>query len=98
MKLLIGFILSGVLFYSCCDVSCQRQRYAEKLIERIEDFQQIHQRLPNSVRELGFKESEQSKAYYEKTGDHQYQVWYGTSLGRSMVYRSERKKWLESGD
>ncbi|MFY0628633.1 MAG: hypothetical protein JXR07_20210 [Reichenbachiella sp.] len=80
---LLTYLLSG-----CCNLQYERQKYAETIIERIEDYKTKKNQLPTSVSEIGFIESEDSPAFYEQTTDSTYIVWYGLSLGESRTYNS----------
>lgn len=79
-----------------CTIENNRKSYAEMLIEKVEEFEKKHKRLPNSISEFGLKEKEDSPAYYQKTSDSTYIVWYGLSLGESNIYHSHTKKWDSS--
>lgn len=70
---------------------CQRENYAQELVTRVEDYKQENKKLPVSVEELGLEDVENTMAFNEKTSDSTYIIWYGTSLGSSLVYRSETK-------
>ncbi len=62
------------------------------VIQNIEDFRQKKGRLPNSLDELGIHDDE---LFYNKWDSVNYMVWYGTSLGESVTYYSDTKKWEE---
>lgn len=82
---------------SCCDDNCQCQKYAEIMIQKIDSFESTHKRLPEDVLEIGLIEKLDSPAFYQKTGDTTYMIWYGLGLGSSMVYYSTTKTWREEG-
>jgi len=65
-----------------------------EIIQRIEAFKSNQKRLPNSLSEVGIGEEE---LFYNKYDSIHYIVWYGTSLGESVTYYSDSKKW-EEGD
>ena len=81
---------------SCCDLFCERRKYAESLIEKIEEFKIENGKLPENVTEIGLKESSESPAYYSKINDSTYTVWYAIGF-ESNVYYSNTKKWREEG-
>lgn len=71
-----------------------RRVRADDLVRRIEAFQAEHGRLPAGLAELGEREHESGPLYYTRDPDGQrYIVWYGTTLGESMVWDSARRAW-----
>jgi len=63
------------------------------LILKIEEFILLHHRLPDNLAEINLTETESDKAFYKKTDNGCYIVWYGLAVGQSMIYSSETKKW-----
>ncbi|WP_276168314.1 hypothetical protein [Zobellia alginiliquefaciens] len=93
-KILTIVLLIGL--YSC-EFKNDRKEYAEMLIEKVEKFKKINNRLPKDVTELGLTEKMNSPAFYQMETDSTYMVWYGLSVGESKVFRSSTKKWTEEG-
>lgn len=60
------------------------------IIQNIEDFRQKKGRLPNSLVELEIYDDE---LFYNKWDTTNYILWYGTSLGESVTYYSDSRKW-----
>lgn len=74
----------------------REQRLTEQgnaLIERIESFQKVTHRLPESLKELGLEEKMEGPLYYQKVSAERYMVYFGTTVGESMIYRSEQRSW-----
>lgn len=94
IKILTFILLFGL---NSCEFNNEQQEYAEMLIEKIEIFKQVNNRLPKDVSELGLTEKMDSPAFYQIQTDSTYMVWYGLSVGESKVYRSSTKKWTEEG-
>jgi hypothetical protein len=67
-------------------------KVATQVIERVETFRRAHGQLPASLQDVGFSDPD-LKVFYQKTTDQEYRVWFGTWLGESEVYDSERKQW-----
>ncbi|MCB9703291.1 MAG: hypothetical protein H6711_15455 [Myxococcales bacterium] len=63
------------------------------LIERIEAFRRVHHRLPDSLAELGIVETEEGPLYYQRLTVDDYTLHFGTALGDSRIYRSDRQTW-----
>ena len=89
-------VLSILLLMEAACTTSDKQAQAERMVEKIELFRAENKRLPESVEELGFEESEQGPVYYRKRNDEHYEVWYGTSLGESVTYLSDQKAWRRS--
>lgn len=74
----------------------REQRLTEQgntLIERIASFQKATHRLPESLRELGLEVKMEGPLYYQKVSAEHYIVYFGTTVGESMIYRSEKRAW-----
>jgi hypothetical protein len=65
------------------------------IIVKIELFKKKNGKLPDQLSDLGIKETEQGPIYYEKRDSINYTVSFGTSMGESMIYYSDSKKWEE---
>lgn len=87
------FILFLFFALHSCSYYGERQAYADMLIEKIEKFRKQNKRLPKNVSELGLIEEMDSPAFYQLENDTNYYVWYGLSVGESIVYRSSTKEW-----
>jgi len=67
------------------------------LVEKIETFRVKHNRLPNSLEEIGLEERDGIDViYYDKRDGLNYTISFGTSLGESKFYYSDNKKWEDS--
>ena len=83
--------------FSSCDSEPDREEYAKMIIRKVERFEIDNNRLPKNVYEIGVTEMEDSPAFYEKTSDSTFIVWYGLSLGESKTYHSETQEWNIGG-
>ena len=94
MRLTIALIvLVSALLFGC---RIREQRLTEQgnaLIERIDAFQKATHRLPESLKELGLEETMEGPLYYQKVSAERYMVHFGTTVGESMIYRSEKRSW-----
>lgn len=93
-KLLYIFLL--ILLNSCCDTFCEREKYAKSLIQKVENYKIEFGLYPENLEVFNIKESEDSPAFYEKTSDSTYIIWYGLGF-ESKVYNSKTKKWKIEG-
>ena len=69
------------------------KKEASELVIKIESFRKHNGRLPESLSELGIKETEEGPLYYDKQDSINYNLSFGTSLGESETYHSDSKKW-----
>ena len=99
MKRLFKIIIVAIfiVFYGCCGMICKRESNAQLMIQKVEEYKSTNGQLPTDIAELGLEFELENEAYYEILTDSTYSVWYGTSLGVSMVYYSESKTWKEEG-
>jgi hypothetical protein len=65
---------------------------SEDMIQRIEDFRRRQGWLPASLVEIGMRPSEVCPCY-RLTSASNYEVWFGTVLGESLIYDSETRAW-----
>ena len=72
------------------------------IVKKIDYFQNTYSRLPNDeefnkiIKELGYK-GDESCPCYNKVSENEYDLWFGLSLGESMVYNSKTKQWSKQG-
>ena len=79
--------------YNFCGNSDERIKAGNEIIGKIEDFRKEKGRLPVSLSEIGIEEKEEGPIYYDRKSETRYILWFGTSLGESVTYDSETKKW-----
>jgi hypothetical protein len=63
------------------------------LVLNIEKFRREQGRLPGSVEELAITDADTLRLFYAKCSESRYIVWFGTTLGESMTYTSETRRW-----
>lgn len=93
---LIFLLILSFSILSCCDTFGERENYAHELIQKVEKFKNTNNRLPNDSSELGITENENSKAFYLKKTNAEFEIWYAIGF-ESMIYNSKTKKWREEG-
>jgi type II secretory pathway pseudopilin PulG len=96
-KILIILILVGILvvsfFYFRNEKDQQMIFRGNIIIQKIEDFKRNKGYLPNSLNDIGINDNE---LFYNKWDSVHYMIWYGTTLGESVTYYSDSKKWEDS--
>lgn len=90
IQILIIILFCGIIG---CVSENDKQKYAEMIIEKVENFKNENSHLPKNVSEIGLTESEKSFAFYQKETDSSFTVWYGLGVGESNIYLSSTKKW-----
>ena len=67
-------------------------RTGNEIVSRVEAFQKVHGHLPETLKEIGVDNPDLG-VFYIRISDHEYCVWFGTTLGESEVFDSRIKKW-----
>jgi hypothetical protein len=67
-------------------------KQANEIIQKVERYIKKNGVLPNSLEDIGEKTTMEGP-FYNKIDSKEYEVWFGTYLGESCVYRSKTKKW-----
>ncbi|TXK74423.1 hypothetical protein [Mesonia sp. K4-1] len=89
MKKLIILIIS--LFLISCDNNEKMIDIGNDIIDKIENYKKEYNKLPSNLEQLELKNLN-SSFHYEKN-DGKYVLWFGTTVGESMYYYSDLKKW-----
>lgn len=63
-----------------------------QIVSRVNVFRMSHNRLPETLNELGVDDRD-LKIFYRKVSNDEYCVWFGTTLGDSEIYNSRTKRW-----
>ena len=100
-RILLGLAVAAILYVAAAwfdvlpDRFLYRERFAagEEVIERVERYRQQHGNLPESLHESGMEERLDGPVYYTRRDSERYEVWFGTTLGESITYRSDREVW-----
>jgi len=98
--LLISFILFFI--FGCNSDTDNTIKDYNVIVKKLYYFQNTYSRLPNDeefykiIKELGYK-GDESCPCYNKVSENEYDLWFGLSLGESMVYNSKSKKWSKQG-
>ena len=73
-------------------------REGDVIVKKIEQYQSVKHRLPNTLTDIGITEKDESNPplYYEKRDSIHYTVSFGISLDESKIYYSDTKKWEDS--
>jgi|SRR6185437_4546566 len=73
----------------------QLKERGDSIAAKINQFKKDKGYLPNSLDDIGIKETEEGPLYYGKEDSTQYIIWFGTTLGKSCIYYSKTNKWTE---
>jgi regulatory protein YycI of two-component signal transduction system YycFG len=94
--IIMVIIVIGILvfvFYMRKEEENSLHELGKITIQKIENFRDNNKRLPNSLSELGIIEKEEGPIYYSKIDSNRYVIWFGTTLGESQTYDSEKRNW-----
>lgn len=89
----IALLIAVIIVLSCNFREQNLRNEGNQFIAKIESFKKDKNRLPNSLKNVGIEEKEEGPVYYLKTSETTYKVWFGTSLGESVTYDSEKREW-----
>jgi hypothetical protein len=95
-KVLALQVLLAVLFAIAIQASPQWRRYrlmkqAVPIQRQLDIFRLQHGHYPASLSEG--KIAEPDEVFYQSQADGSYILWYGTTLGESIVFHSNRQRW-----
>lgn len=83
LVLWVGYTMTATRWPWIFDWSEVRQ--ANKVIASVNSFKSYHDRLPDTLADVGLEDSESGPVYYQKSSDSTYIVWFGTGLGESAT-------------
>lgn len=68
---------------------------ANRIIDKIEYYRKLNNKLPDDLNSLGIKETEEGPFFYKKINSKNYIIWRqaDSSLGDSEIYYSDSEKW-----
>lgn len=86
-------LMAAVCLSACDPREMLLRDRGDRVIARIEQYKERMGVLPDSLADVGIREEADYPLYYQKIADDRYQLWFGTSLGESMTYYSDSKRW-----
>jgi hypothetical protein len=89
---IIMFVLLALIL-CCCNPNRSLEKQGNELVKKIEVYKEKNGELPKTLEDLGIKETLEGPLFYVKCDSVNYMVYYGTTLGESMYYYSDTKKW-----
>ncbi|MGG5577256.1 hypothetical protein ACPDHL_07945 [Myroides sp. C15-4] len=88
-------IVTLVIFWFRNKENDSYKNQGEELVNKIEIFRSEHNRVPNTVEELGLVEPMNEGPYYEKKDSLSYIVYFNIGFDNTKTYSSETKKWKD---
>ena len=70
----------------------EQYRVSNEIISRVETFKERSGLAPASLDEVGVVENDRCPCY-QRISPSEFEVWFGTSLGESIIYESETRAW-----
>ena len=83
----------SVVILCCADQEKELIEKGDELVLKIENFKTENGFLPSDLEDLGIEETLEGPLFYEKVDSVNYVVWFGTTLGESMIYYSDTQEW-----
>lgn len=94
LVVIIILITSGYLFtLYLSDVKLKKEGNA--IVEKIENYRQVNNHLPNSLNDIGIEETEKGPWFYEKKSETEYNLLYPIGFDKSKQYFSKTKTWKD---
>lgn len=91
---IIFLVLIGTYFFLSSETREESLiKQGNELVIKIEDFKKANDKFPVSLDEITIQEKLEGPIYYELKDSSRYILWFGTTLGESITYDSENKKW-----
>ena len=83
----------ALVFTSCSLAYRDRFKLGDEAIGKIESFNKDHGRLPESLAEVGIKETEGGPVFYHKKSSSRFIVSFTTGFDDGYFYDSATKEW-----
>ena len=93
IQICILLFLFSISFSGCLNRNEILKKKGNHIVTKIENYREENGHLPNNLEVLGIKETLEGPLYYEKVDSINYMVWFGTTLGESMIYYSDTEEW-----
>jgi hypothetical protein len=90
MKISLLIILFSLFLTSCID---KRQALGKAIYHKMLDFQKLHGHLPDNLSEIGVEDKMEGPIYYNKQSDSAFIIYYGGSLGESVIFDPKSGIW-----
>ena len=85
--------LLTMVIFGCQDPNKKLIKKGNEIVSKVENYKQKYGHLPEGLESLGIVESIDGPFYYVKQDSINYMVYFGTTLGESMIYYSDRREW-----
>ncbi len=83
------------IFFMRYRENMQYEAKGQELINKIESFQRVNNKLPENLEDLGEEESMSIGPYYEKIDEHRYKVYFCIDFDIYKTYNSDTKEWTQ---
>lgn len=90
---LVGGCIAMIVFSIANNREDRLIRLGNQYVAKINKYYLAKGKLPNSLSEVGGMDSEEGPIYYERKDTSSFILWFGTTVGESITYRSTTKSW-----
>lgn len=90
MKRMIKILVLSILISSCTD---KREKIGEAIYLKIVQYKNSNGRLPDGLNDIGIEEKVEGPIYFQKQTDSTFIIYYGGTLGESIVFNPLTKEW-----
>lgn len=82
-----------IMVVGCDNAENKLIKQGDELVLKIEKYKEEKGHLPNSIEDVGLNETMEGPLFYVRMDSVNFMVYFGTSLGESMIYYSDTKEW-----
>lgn len=96
MAIRIYLIIISLFTFISCQFNIREKALIDKgnnIIQEIESYQSINKCLPITLTDIGYSVTIEGPIYYQKQDSLSFILWFGTTIGESIEYNSQSKKW-----
>jgi hypothetical protein len=97
MRYFFRFLKISFFIFTICSCKDGREKLGNEVYNKIENFRQSNGRVPESLREINVEEKMEGPIYYQRETDSTYILYYGGTLGESIVLDTVSGKWESDG-
>lgn len=91
--LIVLLLIISCLLYALFPHYKEYKKIGAEVIEKVENFQKYHDRLPSDLGEIGLVESMSDGPYYEIIDSSRYIVYFTLGFDYNFVYDSRDTEW-----
>lgn len=89
-----AIIFMFFFLFSCENIIDKKHNLALEYVDQIENYYILNNKFPNSLLDIGVEQRLEGPIYYYRISEDNYMLWYGTYVGESIIYYSDKEIWV----